>query len=343
MLSMNSPKMRRRVCAVGVVAASLALGGPASADDKKVAAQVLFDAAMKLTENQKYEEACPKLEESQKIDPQIGTLFWLADCQEHVGALASAWANFVDAADRARAAGRESHASEAQGRADKLKVRLIQLIVVVPDETKQMPGLKITRDGVELGAASYGLPTPVDPGKHLIRVSATGRRPWETSVTAAGEGNTMTVSIPVLTEEPSIQVVPTTTAAPTATPTVAAGSWPVSRSIAIGVGGVGLVGVGMGIGFGLDAIGNVNGAKPECDSSTPAVCSPKGGAMLDAAKVSGSISTVGFIAGGVLLAGGVALFLVAPGKASSKPTSSVWITPMSAGKDGAGVLVGGKL
>ncbi len=92
------------------VLACLALAPRAHADDKKAVAQDLFDRAMALTKQGNFVEACPKLEESQKLDAQIGTLYYLADCQEHTGKLASAWANFTDAADRAESAGKAAHA-----------------------------------------------------------------------------------------------------------------------------------------------------------------------------------------------------------------------------------------
>ena len=37
-------------------------------------------------------------------------------------------------------------------------------------------GLTVKRDGVVLGAASLGVALPLDPGAHLVLVSATGRQ-----------------------------------------------------------------------------------------------------------------------------------------------------------------------
>src|SRR3954468_23197031 len=63
------------------------------------AAIQLYDAAIKLTKTGDYAGACPKFAESERLDPQLGTLLHLADCFEKVGKTASAWARWKDAID----------------------------------------------------------------------------------------------------------------------------------------------------------------------------------------------------------------------------------------------------
>src|SRR3954467_7016553 len=60
----------------------------------KAAAQSLFDQGRSLMTKGQYAQACPKLAESQRLDPGLGTQFNLADCYEHLGQTASAWAGF---------------------------------------------------------------------------------------------------------------------------------------------------------------------------------------------------------------------------------------------------------
>ena len=64
-----------------VLLVSGAVQAQPSAQDA-AAARALFEQARKLLADGKPEQACPKLEESQRLDPGIGTLFNMADCHE---------------------------------------------------------------------------------------------------------------------------------------------------------------------------------------------------------------------------------------------------------------------
>src|SRR5262249_55785874 len=70
---------------------SLRAQTPAEADR----AAKLFLEARALVAEDKYAEACPKFEESQRLDPGLGTQYNLALCLEKVGKLGSAWRNFA--------------------------------------------------------------------------------------------------------------------------------------------------------------------------------------------------------------------------------------------------------
>ena len=63
--------------------------GAQGASDK-AAAEALFDQGVRLMKQNNFAEACPKLEESDRIDPAVGTLLYLGECYERVGKTASA-------------------------------------------------------------------------------------------------------------------------------------------------------------------------------------------------------------------------------------------------------------
>jgi hypothetical protein len=94
--------------------------------------------------------------------------------------------------------------------------------------------------------------------------------------------------------------------------------------------GLGVVGLGVGTVFGISAMGDKNDA--HCTSNN--VCSSQTDAqkLKDAGSAAG-LSTIMFIAGGVLAAGGITLFAVAP-------SSSVQVAP-AVGLGSAGLTVQG--
>jgi len=57
---------------------ALARAEPTAAD--KATAQALFDQGKHLAAGGNFQEACSKFEESQRLDPGIGTQFHLASC-----------------------------------------------------------------------------------------------------------------------------------------------------------------------------------------------------------------------------------------------------------------------
>src|SRR5882724_6129625 len=79
---------------------ALAWSGLAHAAGKNaVAAQALYDDARQLVATGNFEQACPKFKASYELDPGGGTLLNLADCYEHQGKTAQAYATYKDALD----------------------------------------------------------------------------------------------------------------------------------------------------------------------------------------------------------------------------------------------------
>jgi hypothetical protein len=111
------------------------------------------------------------------------------------------------------------------------------------------------------------------------------------------------------------------------------------------LGGVGVAGIAVGSIFGVLTIVSSNNSKSECSSpATPTNCANYPGAVADhsSAVADGTISTIGFIAGGALLAGGLALWLTAPSgpEASPAPAAGIRVSP-SLGEKRAGIAVTG--
>src|SRR5271154_3787145 len=87
-----------------VILASLGVIAPvpatAAADEPSpantVLAETLFREGKELMAAKQFDAACPKLAESNRLDPGIGTLLALALCHEGEGRIASAWIEFTD-------------------------------------------------------------------------------------------------------------------------------------------------------------------------------------------------------------------------------------------------------
>ena len=124
-----------------------------------------------------------------------------------------------------------------------------------------------------------------------------------------------------------------------ATPGAEGGGGVPWRTVGWITGGVGVAGLALGTVFGVMAMSDKNGA--HCDAS--GACDP---GKLSDANSAATISTVGFIAGGVLLAGGAALVIFGPSgsaPASATPASggaTLKVAPLVGARD-AGLLLGG--
>jgi hypothetical protein len=312
----------RACCAPFLVAMAVVVTRPAFADPPpdSAAAQALFDDAKKLMGDGHFEEACPKLEASQRADPSPGTLFRLADCYEHVGRTASAWTAFLEVAGAAHASEHPQHEALARQRAAALEPKLSRLRIARPSRTP--PGLRVLRDGAPLDDAALDSAIPIDPGKHSIAVSAPGKASWETRVDVAGDGGSALVRIPDLAD-----VMPPPQAANGTPPArLPAASTTSARRTAGWIGmGAGLVGLGVGTAFGLMSLGKHDDAKDHCMENA---CDADGVELRHGAIVAGNVSTVAFAAGAaVFVVGGILWLSGAP--ASRGPASARAPWPMT--------------
>jgi tetratricopeptide (TPR) repeat protein len=274
--------------------------------------------------------ACPKLEESQRLDPTSGTLINLADCYEKQGRIASAWSAFLDAAAAANRAGHAEREKAARDRASALAPRLSKIAINVAGGDK-VAGIEVKRDGATVGNAQWGVPLPADQGLHKVTASAPGRRTWEMSVLVKGGADTLTVSVPELEMAGAPAAAPTLTTPATAAVNLngnerpqASGGVPAQKVAALVVGGVGVAGVVVGSIFGLKSFSKHDQAAAVCDPE----CHDQGGlALKDEAKSAGNISTAAFIVGAAALAGGAALWLTAGPNTATSPAPQVGFGP----------------
>jgi hypothetical protein len=281
------------------------------------AAEALFQDGRARLEAGDLAGACPKLAESLRLDPATGTLIALAACHEKEGKLASAWAEFTDAASRAARDGNAERQQLALARVEQLRPRLSTLTVRVPDAVALTPGLTITRSGRTLGRGEWNVALPVDGGRYLVEVSAPGRAPTQQTADVAPELAAIVIDVHELaveTQNPlpvEIQPLPKPAAPPAPRPAP-----PRSRGLSqlqwvgVGSGAAGVASLGIGGYFLAQLLSKKAEADPNCGGPKNNKCDAEGGADLEEAGRNGRWSTGFGIAGGVLLATGAGLFLL---------------------------------
>lgn len=300
----------------GVLSLALAsslVASPALANDP-AAAQALFDQAQGLMREGRWTDACPKLEESQRLDPADGTVLHLAACREHEGKVATAWALYQDALVAAKRSNNKSRAKVAQERIDFLGPRLPKLRLKVAFADKRLPAFKLMRDETAVGPALWGDAFPIDPGAHTITATADGYKKWTRAIDIAASPDETTVDVPLLdadaTEKP--RHAPD---GPKTEPPREDDRGDTQRTVGLALTAIGLGGLVAGGIFGGLALSKNSDADKECAPPDYVRCSALG---VDAGKQSetfGNVSTVAFIAGGAFVLGGLALYFTAPAHA----------------------------
>jgi hypothetical protein len=304
-------------------------------------AEDYFRQASKAMEAHDYEHACPLFAESQRLDPQIGTLLNLARCHELQGKTASAWGEYSEVAALSQKANQAERAKYAKDAAAKLEPSLIRITIDVAepakDETLKLDG------SLEIGSAVWGKPLPIDPGKHVLDAAAPGKKP--ASVSFVVDTKTTRVVVPKLADEPKPVLAATTGDG------ASEGSG--RRTVGFVLMGVGVAGLAVGSIVGLVYLGKrsdyndcgvvlQNGSRgfcPDPDRPGDAAAAEKyDDSLRTSASTSGLISTIGF---GIGIAGVAAgAFVLLTGSGGSKQGAGPQRPQIHAGP--TGVLVRGE-
>jgi hypothetical protein len=327
--------LARLAIAAAVVASIAETRTARAAGDDVATAQVLFEDGKRLMTSGRWDDACPKLAESQRLAPAIGTEFNLADCLEHEGRLASAWAAFLEVVDQTHKRGESQRETAARARADALEAKLGRLTIQV---AARAPDLEVRRDGVLVRPEVWGVAMPIDAGEHRVDARAKGRASWSGTVRTKN-GQSAALSVPELAyapasaaaatpEAPSVDATPTSAPSSSPAPTPAPASSPDHTAAALvlgsavlfaGVGALGLVEHGSNI----SAYNN--------DASCPAIDATSRSAQCEGyvsgASTWNTVGIIGFVGSGAALIAGAALWVLAPNRPATTATSTVTCVP----------------
>jgi hypothetical protein len=196
-MNVNRSKTRKTLAGVALVATVLAWPGAARAESvRSAAAQRLFDDARELMSESRFVEACPKLAESQRLDPGSGTLLNLAVCHEQQGKTASAWLEYHQALASWLRENNSERRQLAEGAIAAIEPMLSRIRLEPP--TPAPLGLWISIDDQLLGAEAWTLDLPVDPGPHRVAYGASGHVAAALSVDVVASGQVVKVPLPAL-------------------------------------------------------------------------------------------------------------------------------------------------
>ena len=173
-----------------VLAASVAAADPA--------AEKLFEDGRTALEANQLDAACDAFRRSEALEPRVGTLLNLGDCEARRNHVATAWEAFIEAKTLAE------HAHDKDGvraykladrRAHELSARLPYLLLAVT----RTDGLELQRDGATVPEAAWDHEVPVDPKTFDLTARAPHHESWTQHVTIV-EGQHLRIEVPVLVE-----------------------------------------------------------------------------------------------------------------------------------------------
>ena len=304
-----------RGAALALVLAASVHSRPATAqtdEGSRALAEQLFMEGRTLVQQGKHTEACAKFKKAHELDrTATGTLLNLALCHEATNKTASAWAEFRQVA--AESARRPDRVALAREHEEKLYPTLSRLAVDVPLEARA-PGLEVRIDGREpLGAEAWGTALPLDPGEHVVQVSAPGKIAWTKQVVLGGAGDRGLVVVPVLSDAPA--AAPPTGALPARADTSRSdeGARTTRRVVGFTLAGAGLASIGVGLVLGKIASDQNDEANGLCPGTRCGSQEAKDDASRTLASADRSATVANVLAGigGAALVGGAVLVLTA--------------------------------
>lgn len=293
-------------------------------------ARALFDEARKDEQAGRWGEALAKFQRIARSKETASVRFHAAYCEEKLGEVASAYANYERALELARSSQGPDRKLIIEQSAEGLK----DLAPRVPEVTIQLPrgvdGVRVTFDNNEVPAERATGPLRVNPGQHTLQVVAPGLRPFVREFSLAQrEKHTVVVlfeSTPSATPAAAPAAAPAPPAAPAERPASDQGGSSLAPWI-VGGASAALAGVGVGFFFAGEA------RDDELDDCRTAL------AVCDESAVESSRKrnyTIAGVAGALSLVGaGVTVVLALSGGSSNgvpaRAASGLVITPHGMG------------
>lgn len=304
----------------------LAQAAVAQSNEKaeRTAARALGTAGVEAYQEGDYPAASDKLDKAFALlkVPSLG--LWSARAMVKRGLWIEALDRYLEAASIQIPAGevavQQNAQKDARREAEELKARLPQLLIELKGASADEVSLTI--DAQPVASSVIGQPRLVNPGAHQVDATLGARH--ASGEATCTERQPCSVTLELAAEvKPATKPASTVLSAPSPADADKPRSWqPTLGWVALGAG---VVGVGIGAFTGLKAIS----ARKDLDDSHQCVgerCPPALKDTVDNLMTYRTVSTVGFVAGGVLAAAGVTLLLTAP---SHHSETALYLAPGS--------------
>lgn len=301
-------------------------------------AKTLFFEAKKLRDTGQLKAACATYLRSLSLNPTLATLLNLGRCQRELGHVVTAHDFYRRAEVLATLTADTERRELAHAEAAKLAPLRATLWLQVPNNSSE---LEVRIDDVPQPREVWTHPMFIDAGEHSVSIRAPEHEPFKESVRVQ-EGVRAVLMVPDLQRLPTAPLVAAEPAPQPSTmvsPEVLAlhqsrqrqqAELGAMRIAAFGVGGAGVVSLGVGLLFGQLAKNANDDSQKYCNMS----CTEQGRMLRETAFDHATRSTVLSIAGGVALASGVALWLLAPAPdVSPGPTLALALAPNALGPE----------
>lgn len=324
----------RRAAFIGALLLCTRAANALDEGDKEAVRSLSNEAAADFQQGN-YPRAKQKFQQAYHVARVPRLAVWLASTYEKMGQLVTAYELYREATTLPP---NELWLGDLQQQAQKeAEAASDRLLGLIPKLTLQVEGASASEVSVELdGAPSQsallGTARLVDPGPHEIVARRGSETVKEAFVLAEREHKLLTLRFarspagPGAAEQRGLSA----SGASHLDSTDAASKSPPFRTwgwIAAGVGGAGLT-------LGLVTGAMVASKYGDLDDRCPKrVCPPEEQSAVDSYQTLRTISSVSFIAGGVIAAAGVTLLLTSPARAT-EPQIALWVSPSGAGLRG---------
>lgn len=327
----------------------------AQTDDERAGARAAASEGAKAFNESRWADAIDLFTRAQSLVKAPPHLLYIARSHEKLGQLVKARENYLQIKRTPIAADAPAAFKEAQEAA---ATELAALEPRLPYVTVNVQGAgaaqyTVTQDGVQIPSALVGVPRPVDPGEHKFQAVAKDMESEVATVTVK-EGAKESVALTLVAKPGAGAAAPAGGSEPGG-PAAAGGDTagdkgtkPASGADGMKIGGyvalgVGAVGLGLGTVFALSSSSKRSDADDLFESSkcgVPGECSPSERSEIESldkdADSAATLSVVSFVVGGLGVAGGVTLLVLASGKsgasAKAKPPAVMpWVGYKSAG------------